>query len=122
MMTLKVYYVIVTTLVAALSGILFGYDTGVISGAVLFISNEFHLSVGMNGFVVSSVLLGACMGALCSGQFTDHFGRKLMLIADAAIFILGTLLCALAHSIFMLVLGRILVCFAIGIASFTAPL
>jgi len=116
------YYVFLVAFIAALSGILFGYDTGVISGAILFISQEFHLSSALNGFIVSAVLMGACAGALISGRMTDHIGRKIMLILDALLFIVGTFMTALAPSIPLLVIGRIIVGIAIGIASFTAPL
>ncbi len=118
----KNYYVLCVALIAALSGLLFGYDTGVISGAILFLTEQFHLSSAMNGFVVSSVLLGACMGALFSGRLTDYFGRKRMLIVDAVLFIAGTLLTTTAHTISALIIGRVGVGIAIGIASFTAPL
>src|SRR3990167_9183204 len=121
-MTSKSYYVLITAMVAALSGILFGYDTGVISGAVLFIQKEFILSPEMNCFVVGSVLIGACMGALIGGRLTDQFGRKAMLIFDALLFIMGTIVTACALTIKVLVIGRIAVGIAIGIASFTAPL
>lgn len=118
----KNYYVFIITIISALSGILFGYDTGVISGAILFLTKQFHLSSVMNGIVVSSVLVGACVGALCSGRLTDHLGRKKMLIMDAALFIVGTLITAHANTISILIAGRIAVGIAIGIASFTAPL
>ncbi|OGT51065.1 MAG: MFS transporter [Gammaproteobacteria bacterium RIFCSPHIGHO2_12_FULL_42_13] len=121
-MTSKSYYVFITAMVAALSGILFGYDTGVISGAVLFIQKEFVLTAKMNGFVVGSVLIGACIGALLGGRLTDNFGRKAMLIFDALLFIIGTIVTACALSITILIVGRMAVGVAIGIASFTAPL
>ena len=121
-MSPKSFYVFLVAFVAAFSGILFGYDTGVISGAILFISQEFHLSSALNGFVVSSVLMGACVGALLSGRMTDHVGRKMMLIFDALLFMIGSLMTSLAATIAFLVAGRIVVGIAIGIASFTAPL
>ncbi|MDX1900795.1 MAG: sugar porter family MFS transporter [Gammaproteobacteria bacterium] len=113
---------VLITAVAALSGILFGYDTGVISGAILFIRDEFHLSAWTNGVVVSAVLGGALLGALASGQLVDHLGRKRLLIADAIIFILGTLVSAMAMSVPLLIVGRMAVGIAIGIASYVAPL
>lgn len=116
------YFLIFITAVAALSGILFGYDTGVISGAILFIKDEFHLSAQMNGVVVSAVLLGALIGAAVSGRLTDRLGRKRLLIADAIIFIVGTALSAIATSIPLLIAGRVIVGVAIGIASYIAPL
>ena len=119
---MKSYYIFLVAFIAALSGILFGYDTGVISGAILFIKEQFHLTSAQNGFVVSSVLLGACCGAIISGRMTDFFGRKIMLMVDAILFIIGTVCTAFASTILILVIGRIIVGFAIGIASFTAPL
>jgi len=110
------------TAIAALSGILFGYDTGVISGAILFIQDEFKLSAISNGFVVSSVLAGAFLGAIISGKLVDQLGRKRLLIADAIIFILGTFISASAPSVILLMLGRVCVGIAIGIASYVAPL
>lgn len=110
------------TFVAAFAGILFGYDTGVISGAILFIAKEFQLSPQMNGIVVSSVLFGAFFGAIFSGRLADHFGRKRMLIIDALIFIIGTTLTSITPTIFLLIVGRVIVGIAIGISSYIAPL
>jgi sugar porter (SP) family MFS transporter len=108
--------------IAGLAGILFGFDTGVISGAILFIKQEFQLTPAMNGMVVSSVLLGALLGSGVSGRFADYFGRQKLLIVTAIIFIVSTLGSALAPNLSFLVTTRIMVGFAIGIASFTAPL
>lgn len=109
-------------LIAAFAGILFGYDTGVISGAILFIEREFNLSPQLNGFVVSAVLLGAFLGAFFSGRLADHFGRKRLLILDALIFIIGTIFTSVATSISWLIIGRIIVGLAIGVSSYVAPL
>ncbi len=119
---MKNHFYIVIAVIAALSGVLFGYDTGVISGAILFIKDEFHLSAQMNGFVVSAVLLGALVGAIVSGRITDRFGRKRLLIVDAIIFIIGTLGSCLAPNIASIIVSRIVVGIAIGIASYIAPL
>lgn len=108
--------------VAGLAGILFGFDTGVISGAILFIAQEFHLSPVMNGLVVGSVLLGALIGSGLSGRFSDTFGRRKLLIITAIIFFLSTLGSAAAPNLFFLIAARVVVGFAIGIASFVAPL
>ena len=116
------YFHIFIALIAAFSGILFGYDTGVISGAILFISEEFHLSPQMNGIVVSTVLVGAFVGAIFSGRLADRFGRKRMLIFDALIFIIGTTITSVAPSIAWIIVGRFVVGIAIGIASYIAPL
>jgi sugar porter (SP) family MFS transporter len=119
---MKTHFYIVVALIAALSGILFGYDTGVISGAILFIKDEFQLSPQMNGLVVSAVLLGALLGAAISGRLTDRYGRKNLLIVDAMIFIIGTLGSSLAPNIPTIIMSRIVVGIAIGIASYIAPL
>ena len=118
----KSYYFIIIAMVAALAGILFGYDTGVISGAILFIRNDFQLTPMTNGIVVSSVLFGALIGALFSGRMTDYYGRKMILIVVALLFILGTLETALAPNMGALLVGRVVVGLAIGVASYAAPL
>lgn len=116
------FFTFVIASVAGLAGILFGFDTGVISGAILFITQEFNLSPAMNGLVVSAVLLGALIGSGFSGRLSDKFGRKKLLIATAIIFFLSTFASAIAPNLFFLVTARVVVGIAIGIASFTAPL
>lgn len=109
-------------MVAALAGILFGFDTGVISGAILYIDQVFHLTPTTNGMVVSAVLLGALIGSAFSGWVTDHYGRKSILIIVAIIFVIGTFITMIALTVPVLVIGRIIVGVAIGVASYTAPL
>jgi sugar porter (SP) family MFS transporter len=116
------YYFIIVAVVAAFAGILFGYDTGVISGAILFIAHEFDLSPFSNGLVVSAVLFGAFLGALISGHISDWIGRKRLLIKVAIVFVIGSLMTAFVHSVPLLIVGRAIVGIAIGIASYTAPL
>jgi sugar porter (SP) family MFS transporter len=116
------FFVVLTASIAAIAGVLFGFDTGVISGAILFIKTEFHLTPLMNGAVVSAVLFGALLGSMISGYFADYFGRRMLLIITALIFVVGTLLSATAPSVLILMLSRGVVGFAIGIASFTTPL
>jgi MFS transporter, SP family, galactose:H+ symporter len=106
---------------AALGGLLFGYDTGVISGAVIFIKKDFALSTFPQELVVSMVLLGAIIGALSGGRFSDRFGRRLTLIATSIVFIAGAFICALAPSFAVLVAGRVVVGLGIGLASTTVP-
>lgn len=115
------YYVLIA-LIAGLAGILFGYDTGVMSGAILFIAKEFELSALTNGIVVSAVLLGAFFGAIFSGFATDRFGRKRVLVAVSLIFVVGTLITALVSSMLLFIFGRLVVGVAIGVASYCAPL
>jgi sugar porter (SP) family MFS transporter len=116
------YFIIFITSIAALAGILFGYDTGVVSGAILFIHDQYHLTPQTNGLVVSAVLFGALIGAMFSGRLADHLGRRKLLIADATIFVVGTLITALGASIETITIGRVVVGVAIGVASYVAPL
>lgn len=109
-------------IIAALSGLLFGYDTGVISGAILFVQKEFALSPQVEGVIVSAVLFGAILGAAFSGRLADRFGRRNMIITASLFFIAGSLLTALTSGLILLGVGRIIVGLAIGIASYTAPL
>jgi len=115
-------FVVTISAVSALAGLLFGYDTGVISGAILFVQEDFHLSTIQEEVVVSAVLLGAMLGAAVGGRLADRFGRRNVLIQVACLFVLGALGTALAPATVWLSAGRVVVGIAIGIASFTAPL
>jgi len=106
---------------AGLGGLLFGYDTGVISGAELFFKNDFTLSTFALEVIVSGVLAGAAVGALGGGRLADIFGRRLLLIVTAIIFAAGALICAAATSPAMLIVGRIIVGLGIGLSSGTVP-
>ncbi len=107
---------------AALGGLLFGYDTGVISGALLFLREAFHLSNLMLGVVTSIALLGAAGGAAAAGRLADRFGRRPILLATAAIFVLGAIVAAMAPDLAVLLGGRLLVGIGIGGASMLTPL
>jgi SP family galactose:H+ symporter-like MFS transporter len=115
-------FVYTVVALSALGGLLFGYDTGVISGAILFIRQDFGLSDLSVEIVVSSVLVGALIGAAFGGELADRLGRRKIIILAAAIFALAAVLTASVPSVPWLILGRILVGIAIGIASITAPL
>ncbi|HTQ34535.1 MAG TPA: sugar porter family MFS transporter [Stellaceae bacterium] len=108
--------------VAALGGLLFGYDTGVISGALLFIRQALALSPTMQGIVVAIVLAGAAIGAAVAGFLSDRFGRRRVILAAALLFVVGALLSALAPGLTALLGGRFLVGLAIGTASMLTPL
>ena len=107
---------------AALCGLLFGYDTGVISGALLFLKKDFALSPLLQGGVTSAVLAGAAVGAGFSGRLADHFGRRRMVISVAVLFFIASLMTGLAPNILSLIAGRILVGLAIGMCSYIGPL
>lgn len=115
------YYLFVA-LIAALAGILFGYDTGVISGAILFIQKDFHLTPNTKGIAVAIVLVGALFGAILSGRLADHYGRKRMLLIDAIIFAIGTLGSAFATGLVTFCISRVIVGVAIGVSSYIGPL
>ena len=108
--------------VAALGGLLFGYDTGVISGAILFITKQFALSATMEEIVVSSVLGGAVVGAMLGGALTDRFGRRTMIIVAGTIFTVSAIGTALAPDVDWLIAARVVSGIGIGIASFISPM
>jgi len=116
------FYPALVTLIAALGGLLFGFDTGVISGALLFIVPEFHLGAAAQGFVVGVVTLGALGGALLGGAAADAVGRRPTNIAGGATFILGSLVSAAAPNVATLIVGRFVIGVAIGLSSVAAPL
>lgn len=109
-------------LVAALAGLLFGFDVGVISGAQLFLKQAFSLSASQQGLIVSGVPFGALVASALCGKFNDVLGRRNNLIFTAVLFIIGTLGCATAHSVGTLIVFRVIVGLAIGVGSFSAPL
>jgi sugar porter (SP) family MFS transporter len=108
--------------VAAIGGLLFGYDTGVISGAILFIKNQFSLSATMEEIVVSSVLVGAVVGATIGGALTGRFGRRKMIILAGIVFTVSAIGTALAPTVGWLIAARVVSGIGIGIASFISPM
>ncbi|HJN05117.1 MAG TPA: sugar porter family MFS transporter [Bacteroidales bacterium] len=114
--------------IAAFGGLLFGYDTGVISGALLLIKTQFaepgahQMLPELQEWVVSVVLIGAMIGAIISGKLADKFGRKIIIIVTSIIFIIGSTISGLAPDVTFIIIGRIIIGLAIGVASFTVPL
>jgi MFS transporter, SP family, galactose:H+ symporter len=115
-------FVYLAAAVSALGGMLFGYDIGVISGAILFIKKDFSLSPGLEEIVVSSVLLGSLVGALAGGSLADRLGRRRLLVGTAIVFGLGAIGAAMAPGTAWLIAARVVAGAAIGIASFVSPL
>lgn len=115
-------YLIVICLVAATGGLLFGFDTAVISGAVGMFGAEFDLSAAMKGWAASSALIGCMLGALTAGAASDRFGRKKLLLLAAVLFTGSSVWCGLAASVADLVRARIMSGIAIGIASMLSPM
>src|ERR671917_1430870 len=109
--------------ITATGGLLFGYDTGVISGALLFIREDFApLSAFLEGIIVSTLLVGAVVGAISGGPFSDRFGRRPAVLLAAIIFGLGALAVAFAPSVAFIVVGRFLLGLGVGLASMIVPL
>lgn len=108
--------------VAALGGLLFGYDTGVISGALLFIRQVMSLSPTLQGIVVAIALAGAAVGAAMAGQLSDRAGRRRVILGAGLLFIAGAVISAVAEGVTILLLGRFLVGLGIGVASMLTPL
>ena len=108
--------------VAALGGLLFGYDTGVISGALLFIRQVMSLSPTIQGVVVAIALAGAAIGAAISGYLSDRAGRRPLILGAGLLFVAGALISALARDVAVLLIGRLLIGLAIGVASMLTPL
>src|SRR5215218_9258504 len=106
----------------SLGGLLFGYDTGVISGAILFITEELGLTPFLEGLVVASLLLGAAVGAASAGPLSDRLGRRNIIIIAAILFSIGAFGAALAPNVGILVLFRIVLGLAVGAAALTVPL
>jgi sugar porter (SP) family MFS transporter len=114
-------YVYVVASVAALGGLLFGYDTGVISGALLFIGEDFELNPFLEGFIVSSLLLGAMVGAGVSGGLSDRLGRRTIILVAAVVFAVGSIGAGLAPSVVVLVIFRFVLGLGVGTASALVP-
>lgn len=108
--------------IASLGGLLSGFDTGVISGALLYINESWPLSTLQQGWVVSSALVGAVVGAAVNGVLADVYGRKKVIIATATIFAIGSIICGFAPSVGWLVFGRMILGLAIGMVNFVIPL
>ncbi|MFT9298601.1 MAG: MFS transporter, partial [Gluconobacter sp.] len=85
-------------IMAALAGLMFGLDTGVVAGALPFIATDFHASDALQGWIVSSMMAGAAFGSLAAGRISSRYGRTGAMLVAAVLFLIGTLLCALAPS------------------------
>ncbi|KAI4334720.1 hypothetical protein L6164_013432 [Bauhinia variegata] len=117
-------YILGVTAVAGIGGLLFGYDTGVISGALLYIKDDFEI-VNQSSFlqetIVSMALVGAIIGAAMGGWMNDAYGRKKTTLIADVVFTLGSIVMASAPDPYILICGRLLVGLGVGMASVTAP-
>ncbi len=114
-------YLYAVTLVAAVGGLLFGFDIGVISGTIPFITSHFNLNVHLEGFVVSNLLLGSFVGAGFAGMLSDRYGRKIILILAAFLFTLSAVFSAIPQTLMQLIAARFLGGIAVGVASVLSP-
>ncbi|WP_255557569.1 sugar porter family MFS transporter [Modestobacter sp. L9-4] len=108
-------------LVSAISGLLYGYDTGIISGALLQISDEFGIGSGWEQVIAASILAGAVIGALACSRLSQRLGRRKTLLIVGVVFVLGSAGAALAPNPVLLSLARVVLGFAVGGATQTAP-
>ena len=115
-------YVYLLTTVAALGGLLFGYDTAVIAGAIKFLKLRFTLDEIGEGWAVASILVGCMVGAALAGVLSDRLGRKRVLLLSALLFALSSVGAALAPDIQMFVVARLLGGLGVGMASIVSPL
>jgi MFS family permease len=115
-------FLLVICSVAALGGLLFGFDTAVISGSEVLFTREFGLSPEQEGWVVGSAIVGCFWGALAAGVLSDRFGRKKVLLVAAVCFTVSAVWCGLARSARDLVAARLIGGLGIGVASLVSPL
>jgi SP family arabinose:H+ symporter-like MFS transporter len=115
-------YIIWLAIIASLGGFLFGYDTAVISGTLAFVRTQFGLAATMEGWYVSSALVGCIAGVSVAGWLSDKFGRKMILLLSAILFSLSAIGCAVSSSFSTLVVYRLIGGMGVGIASMLSPL
>src|SRR5665811_884431 len=118
----KSSYLLMITIIGALGGLLFGYDTAVISGAIGFMETKFSLSADMKGWAVSCAIVGCIIGVAIAGYVADRIGRKKTLIITAFLFALSAIGCALSETFTQLVIARMIGGVGVGAASMLSPL
>ncbi|WP_160148917.1 sugar porter family MFS transporter [Amycolatopsis alkalitolerans] len=106
----------------ALGAVIWGYDNGVIAGALLYITREFHLTPAAQGVVSSSLSVGAAVGAVTSGALAQPWGRKRLIFIAGLVFGTGIAVCSLAVSVPMFVAGRVVIGAGIGIVAVSVPI
>ena len=115
-------FIYVVAILSALGGFLFGYDTGVVSGALVFVKDEFHLNHWWQEVIVSATILSAWIFSIAAGYCTEHWGRKLSIIIASFLCTLGSIIMAIAYSVWILLLGRFVVGAGVGLASMAVPM
>ena len=115
-------YVVFLCVVAALGGILFGYDTAVISGTTAIVKAQFGLSTGLEGWYVGCALIGSIIGVAVAGLLSDNLGRKLTMLISATMFSISAIGCAVCADFGQLVAFRMIGGFGIGVVSIVSPI
>jgi SP family xylose:H+ symportor-like MFS transporter len=115
-------YVALVTVIAALGGLLFGYDTAVIAGAIGFLQTHFALDAAMKGWAASSALLGCVIGVSFAGWFSDTMGRKKTLVLSATLFLISAIGTAVPNEFMLFVIFRMLGGIGVGVASMASPM
>ena len=118
----SVTYLVLICLVAALGGLLFGYDTAVISGAIGFLQTHFVLTATMKGWTAACALLGCVLGAALAGTLSDRFGRRNTLIVSAVLFLISAIGTAVPRTLTQFIVFRIVGGLGVGAASLTSPM
>lgn len=116
------FWIYVIAAVASLGGLLSGFDTGVISGALLYINETWSMTSWTQGWIVSAAIVGAVAGAALNGSLSDIYGRKKIIVATGVIFAAGSLMCAYAATPVWLIISRIVIGLAVGMVNFVVPL
>lgn len=115
-------YIALVTIIAALGGLLFGYDTAVIAGAIGFLQTHFQLDAAMKGWAAASALLGCVIGVSFAGQFSDRLGRKKTLVLSGLLFLVSAIGTALPNDFWLFVVFRMLGGIGVGVASMASPM
>jgi SP family xylose:H+ symportor-like MFS transporter len=118
----SIFYIIGVCFVAALGGLLFGYDTGVINGSLKFVQLKFELTPAMKGFAASSALIACIFGAAFAGTLSDRLGRKKVLILSAVLFLVSAVGTALPKTLLQFIIFRFIGGLGVGAASMTSPM
>jgi sugar porter (SP) family MFS transporter len=115
-------YIALVTVIAALGGLLFGYDTAVIAGAIGFLQTHFQLDATMKGWAAASALLGCVIGVSFAGLFSDRLGRKPTLVLSGLLFLVSAVGTALPNEFSLFVIFRMLGGIGVGVASMASPM
>lgn len=115
-------FVLTVVIIAALGGALFGYDTGVISGVLVFLTPDFGLSQTQVGVLTSSLLIGAAIGSITGGWMADRWGRRATLLFAGALFLVGALAQAAAPDVTVMIITRLILGVGVGTASLVVPM